>query len=238
MAKLISKEAEVVRLYEEGGTIYTIASHFGVCPVTVWGFLKRRGLNRTYKETMTLQRKLGMDRSRPYRQKFDRQKAIEMYQQGLCMEEIAGYFGCSLSAISKVFHLLGVVRPPEEAHYNARQAGRWIAPLRIGERNPAWKGGIFKSEGYVYVYAPNHPRATRGSKRAYVGQHILVWEEAHNQSVPDGWVVHHLNGIKDDNRVENLVAMPDKKHRTILEEQRKRIRELEQRLREVEISLS
>ena len=70
----------------------------------------------------------------------------------------------------------------------------------------------------------SHPRA---NKQGYVREHILIWEEVHNKSLPDGWVVHHLNGIKSDNRPSNLIALPSKKHRYWIPKLQKRIRELE-----------
>ena len=98
-----------------------------------------------------------------------------------------------------------------------------------GEKNPNWKGGRTKGGGgYIKVLKPEHPRADK--RDGYVAEHILVWEEAHGKLLPDGWVVHHLNGIKDDNRPSNLVALPNMKHNLVLQAKTKRIQELEAKL--------
>jgi len=78
--------------------------------------------------------------------------------------------------------------------------------------------------GYTKVYQPDHPRA---DCTGYMLEHIFVWEQAHGKPLPKGWIIHHLNGIKDDNKVANLLAMPDRKHRRILMAKAKRIQELE-----------
>ncbi len=57
------------------------------------------------------------------------------------------------------------------------------------------------SNKYVSVYTPE------GNK----GQHRLVWEAVHGK-IPEGVVVHHINGIRSDNRIENLIALPKTKH--------------------------
>ncbi len=90
-----------------------------------------------------------------------------------------------------------------------------------------WKGGRVKTaNGYITVYKPDHPRAT-GGNRKYVLEHILIWEEAHGKPLPQGWIIHHINGIPDDNRIENLIALPRKKHYLVLQAKAKRIQELE-----------
>lgn len=99
---------------------------------------------------------------------------------------------------------------------------------RKGVDNKNWKGGIKHSHGYILVSVPNHPRA---SKQGYVREHILVWEQVNNRILPKGWLVHHYNGIKNDNRPTNLLATPNKKHELLISSFQKRIFELEAKLK-------
>lgn len=53
------------------------------------------------------------------------------------------------------------------------------------------------------LYLPDHPRATTGGGK-YVMEHIVVMEEKIGRPLLPGENVHHLNGVKNDNRPENL----------------------------------
>ena len=93
-----------------------------------------------------------------------------------------------------------------------------------------WQGGRVIMGDYAYIFMREHPRANKYN--GYVREHLIVWEQFHKKELPEGWMVHHLNGIKDDNRIENLVRMPNKKHYLVLQAKAKRIQELEALLRQ------
>jgi hypothetical protein len=70
------------------------------------------------------------------------------------------------------------------------------------EKHCNWRGGTYITGGYVYEYAPNHPDAYR--RKGYVAQHRLVMERNIGRPLASDELVHHINGNRADNRIENL----------------------------------
>ncbi|HUG07196.1 MAG TPA: HNH endonuclease [Candidatus Limnocylindria bacterium] len=72
----------------------------------------------------------------------------------------------------------------------------------FGGLGRGWKGGrVRHSAGYIWVFAPTHPRA---HTTPYVFEHILVMERVLHRRLESTERVHHRNGKRDDNRPENL----------------------------------
>jgi uncharacterized protein (DUF1330 family) len=71
-----------------------------------------------------------------------------------------------------------------------------------------WKGG-YVSDGYRRIYVPSHPAA---NKRGYVKEHRWLMEQHLGRYLTKDEHVHHINGDRTDNRIENLQLISSSKH--------------------------
>lgn len=79
--------------------------------------------------------------------------------------------------------------------------GTYIRKSSKGENHHNWKGGIHKTpQGYnkVIYYDPDN------GKRISIFQHRKVMSDFIGRDLTDDENVHHINGVRDDNRIENL----------------------------------
>lgn len=211
---------EIKRLYESGLGCDAIAEKLGANRSTITGHLKDFGISRTSAE------------ANKNRSLYDVSKMKDLYLSGLGSKEIASVLGCSTAIVTKHMREMGLSRTNREAQQLRSAQGK-----STGKNSYRWNGGRKMNRGYVEIYMPDHHLT---DAKGYVREHCYVWEEHNQMQIPDGWHVHHLNGVKDDNRPENLVAMPNGTH--ALEHGREpykaRIRLLEERVRQLETQLS
>ena len=88
----------------------------------------------------------------------------------------------------------------------------WLNKFSIPMRTQGeWKllrpmGGRTRLRGYSLIWMPTHPRANKS--RPYIPEHILIMEKNIGRYISKKENVHHKNGLRSDNRIENLQLFP------------------------------
>ncbi len=86
---------------------------------------------------------------------------------------------------------------------HSEETKKKISEAQLGEKSHSWRGGrCQRKSGYVLIKTYGHPLAQR---YGYVLEHRLVMEKFLGRYLTKKEVVHHINNIKNDNRIENLI---------------------------------
>ena len=123
------------------------------------------------------------------------------YEAGESLGQLAPVYRVSRTTIGRRLNAMGVTLRPK---------GGQRGSLR---HHP---GGPFHLDSRGYWISRD-----RVGKRSRV--HRACWE-AYRGLIPEGWVVHHVNGDRLDNRIENLLAMSNSKHSALHRTERRRDR--------------
>jgi HNH endonuclease len=121
-------------------------------------------------------------------------KTIGMYKEMFCE--------CGCGEQIEPFDVRG--RPRRFKHGHCK-----IGWFNRGERPHNWKGGKRDKDGYVYIWNPTHPYS---NNLGYVFKHRLVMESYLGKYLEPTDIIHHINGIVDDNRIENLQLLTKSEH--------------------------
>lgn len=85
-------------------------------------------------------------------------------------------------------------------HYKQKRQGKELTPIRF----KAEKGNArsITKDGYIVISKPGHPNAW--SNGYTILEHVYMMSEHLGRALLPNENVHHKNGERDDNRLENL----------------------------------
>lgn len=173
--------AAVASRYRAGARIADLAAEFGCTELTVRRVLDKQGV----------QRRDDRGRARHFTE-AEYAAMAEMAEAGKSQNQIAKALNSGVSTIQLAMRQRGI--PP---------ARRGAAS---GAAHGAWKGGRrLHPEGYIMVKVePSGPYGPMADRHGYVFEHRLAMALHLGRPLTSHETVHHINGIRSDNRVENL----------------------------------
>jgi transposase-like protein len=175
--------AEIISKYRDGMSQTKLAREYDCSSVTISHILKREGVEaRPFK-------------NRPWRtfSPEEQEEIVRCWHSGESQSKIAKRFGTDQTVISRYLNFHGI--EPVTRQHNQR-----------GELNLRWKGGVISNlSGYRAVKVqPDDEMACMRFSNGYVLEHRLVMARHLGRPLEPHENVHHINGVRTDNRLENL----------------------------------
>lgn len=157
----------------------------------------------------------------------------EMYvKDGMPMHRIAEELGISIGTVYNYCHRYGIETKDQKTSFNytgrkhSEETKKELSKKLSGKKRTnetktkisiaKRKGGIghkkHRADGYIAVYFPDHPCSNAAG---YVMEHDLIMECLIGRHLFKNEIVHHINGVRADNRKENLKLMTASEHMSL-----------------------
>lgn len=163
-----------------------------ICGESFYGKKKQRTCSRKCGAALRLQEGT---HSRPLVLDITKEELIKLYEvENMTLLEISELKEMGYKHIWNLFNHYEIPR---------RKASK---RNQKGENNDSWKGGRVMNKGYIEIRCEDHPKAKEPGY--YIPEATLVMEKHLGRYLTQTEVVHHINGIKTDNSLENLQLMP------------------------------
>lgn len=170
-------QKQMKELYESGMSVLLLEEKFGGSSTSIRQAIVRMGGE--------LREPGG---KKPIERTEELQKEIcNLYEQGFSQTEIAHRFNIAQTTVSKILISNGI-------------------RTRVKTKHPAYKNGRARhNDGYILLWMePNDSLSKMRPANGYVGEHRLVMARHLGRPLFEHETVHHLNGNRGDNRLENL----------------------------------
>lgn len=120
---------------------------------------------------------------------------------------------------------------------------------KLGAKNPnfgkrgnkvsSWRGGRRHIDGYIRVWVhPDDFFYAMADKADSVAEHRLVMAKQLRRCLFPWEIVHHKNGVRDDNRLENLELITDRRYHMVDTNIKGYIKRLEKRIEKLEAEIT
>jgi hypothetical protein len=118
---------------------------------------------------------------------------------------------------SKEFSVQPSFLTRQTARFCSRACYTMAAPKNRAGHLHNGRPAVIDSSGYVRVYEPTHPAAFGNGQ---ILEHRLVMSNFLGRPIRSDEHVHHVNGVKTDNRIENLVVLGHSQHSSLTGQER------------------